>query len=157
MENSIKNNFESLPVETKTLTRKELEKIILDEDGFTVKDKRFLPKEEGGVFYYFRPEDLREVDYFPVVKEGDMITGIASLTKSPFTEKVFWMMSISVDQKYQGKHYATKLVEEIIRFTKEQGYELSVSGYRNKEVKDKLERLFTEFAEKYEVILVPQD
>lgn len=154
MENHLKDSFEKGPVETKTLTPQELEKIILDEDGRFVKDTRFLRKEEGGVFHYFRPEDLRTEHYFPIVKEGDIIIGIAALERSPFTEKVFWMMSISIDPKYQGNHYATKLVEEIVRFTKEQGYELSVSGYSNREAKDKLERLFNEFAEKYGVTLV---
>ena len=156
MKNYIRNSFEKAPVETKTLTPQELEKIILEEDGYTVKDKRFLSKEEGGVFHYFRPEDLRTENYFPIVKEGDLITGIAALQKSPFAEKLFWMKSISIDPKYQGNHYATKLAEEIIRFTKDQGYQLEVSGYSNREAKDKLERLFNKFAEKYRVTLVSE-
>lgn len=154
MDHVLKNNFEKAPVETKTFTPKELRELIVGKEH-EIKDARFLPKEEGGVFHYFRPEDLRTEDYFPIVREGDVITGIASLEKSPFEEKVFWMKSISVDPKYQGKHYATKLVEEICKFTKEQGYQLEISGYSNKDAKDKLERLFAEYAEKYGVVLVP--
>ncbi len=155
MENLIKNSFEKPSVETKTLTPQELRYLIVDEDEHEIKDSRFLSKEEGGVFHYFRPEDLKTENYFPIVKEGEIITGIAALQKSPFTEKLFWMKSISVDPKYQGNHYATKLVEEIVKFTKEQGYQLEVSGYSSKEAETKLERLFNEFAEKYGVRLVP--
>ncbi|MEK7228262.1 MAG: GNAT family N-acetyltransferase [Patescibacteria group bacterium] len=154
MENLIENNLENGPVEAKTITPQELREIIFDEDGYKVKDKRFLPKEEGGVFHYFRPEDLNTENYFSIIKEGNLITGVAALQKSPFTEKLFWMKSISIDPEYQGKHYATKLVEEIVRFTKEQGYHLEVSSYSSREAKAKLQRLFDEFADKYGVTLV---
>ncbi len=137
------------------MTPVELEKIILKSDRYTVKDSRFLSKEDGGVFHYFRPEDIRTESYFPIVKENNVITGIAALEKSPFTEKLFWMKSISIDPKYQGNHHATKLVEEITKFTKEQGYSLEISGYSSKEARNKLESLFNEFAEKYGVVLVP--
>ncbi len=156
MEGIIKNKFEKGPIKTETLTPQQLEKIILEEDRDNVKDKRFLSEEEGGVFHYFRQEDIRTEDYFPIVKKDNLIIGIAALQKSPFVEKLFWMKSISIDPEYQGNHYGTKLVEEINRFTKEQGYKLEVSKYSNKNVKDKLERLFNNFAEKYRVILVTE-
>jgi GNAT superfamily N-acetyltransferase len=145
---------ENISISTETLDSNGLEKIVYEDDHRTIKENRFNSIENGGVFKYFEPKYIREGSNFPIVKEDKIITGIAVLNKSPFKEKVFWVMSIDVDPKYQGQHHSTKLVEEVVKFTKDQGYSLELSGYTNKDAKDKLDRLFKEFAKKYGVALI---
>lgn len=154
MENFLKNKHENVIPTTETLAPNSLEKIVYEDDLRTIKDSRFNSIDNGGVFKYFEPKYIRDSDHFPVVKEKDTIVGIAVLNKSPFRDKTFWLMSVDIDPKYQGKHYSTKLLEEIFKFTKEQKFSLELSGYTNKDAKDKLERLFNEFSKKYNVILI---
>jgi ribosomal protein S18 acetylase RimI-like enzyme len=121
----ISEQNESIKTTTKVLSPEELEVLIYQGKG-TVQDTRFLPVEKGGSFKYFLLENVtgnilrKDSKYaFPVVMEGDKIVGISELQMNPDNPKIFWIKFISIDPKYQGRGYASKLAEEIFRFAKQ--------------------------------------
>ncbi|MFA6446051.1 MAG: GNAT family N-acetyltransferase [Candidatus Paceibacterota bacterium] len=116
-------------------------------------DKRFLSKEEGGVFEYSALEGTsinKEDFHFPVIKIGDNIIGLSKLQKDPYKDRNYWIQFLSIDPKYQEKGYASKLAEEIFRFAKQKGYSLETSSYTGIGYL-KLKGLFRKLAEKYSV------
>lgn len=99
-------------------------------------DNRFLPIEKGGVFKYFEVRNLTEGDYkkrgdriFPVVRINNEIVALSELEKNPNNPNNFWIKFVCVDHKYENNGYATKLIEEIFKFAKENNYSLTTSIY----------------------------
>lgn len=127
---------ENVPVVAETLSREELIDIIYKGGYEEISDKRFLPVEEGGVFKYLdisniiNPHSIKgEELYYPVVKLGDEIIGLAELEKSPREDNVYWIKFLSVDPKYQNRGFGSKLTEEVFRFAKGKGIVLQASPY----------------------------
>ena len=150
MESLEKN--ENLIATTETLTTDALIEIIYRGKNLP-QDKRFLSKEEGGVFGYSALEETsiyKEDFHFPVIKIGDKIIGLSKLQKDPYKDKNYWIQFLSIDPKYQEKGYASKLAEEIFRFAKQEGYSLETSSYTEIGY-EKLKDLFNKLAEQYSV------
>lgn len=145
-------SFEQESIKTKTLKPEELSERIYKGENLP-QDKRFLPVKDGGVFKYFRIDlpDWNDKDKsFPIVEVENEIVGLGELEKSPHEEKMLWIKFLSVDPKYQGKGYATKLAEEIFRFAQQEGFSLKGSIYSD-EGEQKLKHLFSRFAEQFSV------
>ena len=156
-------NREKLVIRTGTYSLEELSKLILGENPYSLKinDERFLPTEKGGVFKYFDYNLAIERDpltgeipqkFFPYVKKGETIVALAQLSESMYKkddeEKVFSISFVSVDPKFQGKGYASKLLEEIFLFAKEHKIILQNSTY-TEEGEEKLFNLIQRLREKY--------
>ena len=135
MEQSVIEQKEDSHVSTETLTKASLLDLVFKGES-EPQDKRFLPTEEGGVFRYLYLPDIisslnpQKEPLFPVVKDGDEVVGLAQLEKSPYKENRYWISFISVDPTYQGKRYASKLVEEIFNFAKRENVSLQASSYK---------------------------
>ena len=120
-------------------------------------DPRFLTTEEGGVFKYLDLSELigifaeKTERFFPVVEVNGQIVGISELQVNPNESNVVWIKHVSVDPKYQGNHYASKVIEEIFRFAKEKGYSLEASSYTNVGY-EKLKKVCNAMSEKYGVV-----
>ncbi len=150
---------ENLQLKIETMPLEDLMRIIYRGESVP-QDSRFLPKKEGGVFHYFDlPEILgtnrKEYVYFSVLKVGDIIVGIAEIEKDPYKENNFWIKQISVDPLYQGKGYASRLIEEIFNFAKTKEASLQSSIY-SEEGKEKLEKVIQGFSEKTGVPLIKE-
>lgn len=123
-------------------------------------DNRFLPIEKGGVFKYFNIKDLisihNEKKFYPLIELNNEVVALSELEESLNEQKSFWIKFVSVDPKYQGLGYASKLAEEIVRFTKEKGFSLESSS-RSEEGYKKLKPLFNKLTEKYFVHYIDTD
>lgn len=126
----------------------------------TVQDFRFLPLDKGGVFRYFNLRDIvgaftknLENKYYPVAELNEEIAGMAELERDPYRENNLWIKFISVDPKYQGQGCASKLIEDIFKFAKEQGCSLEESFYSD-DGEQKLKKIVRESAEKFGVELI---
>ena len=109
----------------------------------------------GGVFKYFTPEDALDVEgkenkYFSVVKLNDQIVALAGLQKDPYQSKNLWISFISVGPKYQSNRYASRLVEEIFSFAKNNDYSLHESAY-SEDGLQKLKKIVNKFAKETKV------
>jgi GNAT superfamily N-acetyltransferase len=148
---------EDLQFATRVIARQDLvEKIYQGEP--LLRDERFLPTEQGGVFGYFDLDDLRplsggENKFFPIAEINNEIAGLAELEVDPYKDKNLWIKFVSVDPKYQGHGCASKLVQEMFEFAKNQGCSLEES-LRSPEGEIKLKRLIRESAEKFHVKLI---
>ena len=145
MENNIEGQ-ERLPLETKTITGKEFIDLVYNDDSLP-QDKRFYSSQYGGVFKYLdlsESHNNSENKFYSLISLADMIVGLAELEKNPRAENVYWIKFLSVDPKYQGQGFASRLADEIFRFAKAQKISLE-EGYQ------KLKRKFNEFAQKYGV------
>lgn len=123
-----------------------------DEDDDT---EKIITNDEVAVFKYLDLNHLSNREYetiYPVVEAEDKIVGISELQKSPYEENVYWITFISVDPKYQGKGFASKLVEEIFKFAKENNVSLRNSRY-TEQGDQKLRNKIHEYSEKYNVKL----
>ena len=145
------------PVNVKTLSATEFKDRIYKGENMP-QDKRFLPVENGGVFKYLLLSDLirnyrNGNRFYPIVETKKEIAGIAELEKSPYQEKTLWIKFLSVDPKYQGNGYGTKLAEEIFRFAKEEGFSLEGSIYSDIG-RERLKKLLSRLAEKFGVEFV---
>lgn len=126
-----KNIIEKIPFERGVLSQQALAEIIYQGEHLP-KDKRFLRLEQGGVFRYFHINELFDKTsekFYPYIKESSEIVALCELEKDPSDEMNFWIKFISVDPKFQGKGYATKLIETIMEFAKEKGVKLEASMY----------------------------
>lgn len=122
-------------VHTKTISQKEMQK--LEWDGKVALDKFFT----GGI------GDI----HFPVVMVGDIVVGIAKIWKGTMKKYPFHAISmIAIAPEYQGKGYATMLVDEMFRFAKEKNLTLGVYDY-TKDGWTKLKALFNEKAKQHGV------
>ena len=143
------------------MTAEELQDIVY-QGHFLPKDKRFLDIEDGGAFEYFTPRIFGKQNLkncvFPVVKKGDLIVGLAEVEKSPYKgqENVVWVKFISIDPKYQGRGYASKLLDSIFRYAKDNNLVLEISVY-SLEGWEKLKKKNKELAEKYGVKIIDRE
>jgi len=145
-------NKENPLVNTETVTGNELVDVIYQGDSLP-HDERFLPSEKGGVFKYFDIRSLVENKkdlFYSIIKEASKVIGLSELEKIPNQEKQYWIKFVSIDPKYQGKGLASKLVEEIFRFARQEGATLESSSYSS-DGYDKLKPLFNKFAEEFSV------
>lgn len=114
-----------------TLNGEELFDLIYQGDSYPA-DKRFLDDKRGGVFKYFDLPKLvqrRKKLVYPNVMVNGKIVGLAELEQSPYEVGVWWISFLSVDPNFQGNQYASKVVEEIFRYAKEQGLIIQGSKY----------------------------
>ena len=125
---------EKIPViKIKTLTTDELENII--NKGSDITKERFKNLDDGGVFTFFYNEDvfdprLRDRNLYTIAEENSVIVGIGKLTKRQEQENLYEIASVSVDSKYQNRGYAKKILEEIFRTAKQNGWTLVASSYK---------------------------
>jgi len=146
-------------VETEVLTADELKEIIKKTRG-TPGHTRFLPVDKGGAFKYFDVSFLinspdRKL-YYPILKINDLIVGMCELEQKPHQQNNLWIKFITIDPAYQGKHLASRLCEQIMRFAKLQNYSLESSDY-NDVGYQKLRPLIHRLAKEFEVKLVGED
>jgi len=143
---------EQVKVETKILSADELLEIIYKGNSLP-QDTRFLPLEEGGVFKYFYPRDVVEIDgssskkLFPVICEAGKIVGLSELEQDPKNAQNFWIKFVSVDPEYQSRGYASELLRQIFQFAKDNGYTLEPSYYSEQgleKLKSVIEKLSAE-------------
>lgn len=149
-----KNHIERIG-EVKTFSQKELQDYVYQGKS-SLQDERFFSGYNGGVFKCFSLQSLNRFNttpdelFYPTVWRGNLITGIAELQKSPYEENMYWIKSVSVDKKYEGQGYASKLLEEVFRFAQEKGFSLEGSTYTPEGKKLRTKNL--ELSEKYNVI-----
>lgn len=145
-------NKEQIKVETKVLSTDELLEMIYKGTSFP-QDARFLSAEEGGVFMYFSPSDVISISrfpskkLFPIVYEADKVVGLSELEQDPKDAQNFWIKFVSIDQAYQDKGYASKLLRQIFQFAKDNGYTLEPSFYSKQgleKLKNVIEKLSVE-------------
>ena len=116
-------------------------------------DSRFLPVEEGGVFKYLDLSELihnKSTMFYPNVKVDGKIVALAQLQKDPRSENTFWKSFVAVDPSFQGKGYASQVLEETFRFAKEKNMTIVNSSY-NALGEEKLQKKNNELAQKYGV------
>lgn len=123
-------------------------------------DERFLADDKGGVFKFFEPNNLTSSNYkergdriFPVIRLNNEIVALSELEKNPYKDNNFWIKFISVDPKYQNQGFATKLIEKIFQFAKENNYSLETSIYTDEGLK-KLKKIINKLEEKTGVIVI---
>ncbi len=95
-------------------------------------DERFGSGRDNGVFRYFDIGKVlrrREKLFYPLVREGEVVVGLAELEESPYRENTYWISFMSIDPKFQEKGYSKRLVEETMRFAKERGIIVQRSTY----------------------------
>lgn len=142
-------------VKAETLTGQALFDLIYNGES-EPQDSRFLDQNEGGVFKYFNINDLinihqkREDLFYPVIKVDGKIVSICSLQKSPYEENLYWITEVSTDPFYQGKGYASHVLEETFRFAGEKGFDLEASTYSD-EGSQKLKSVCRKLAVQYSV------
>jgi GNAT superfamily N-acetyltransferase len=127
----------------KVLTSEQLiERIYQGEH--TPQDKRFLPIKNGGVFNYFHLGDLISYNekklFFVSAEVDEKIVGLSQLGEDPYKENNLFLQFVSVDPKYQGKGYASKILEGVFDFANKSHKSLELSFYTD-EGKQKLEKV----------------
>jgi GNAT superfamily N-acetyltransferase len=149
-------NHENLKVSCNVMSQKNMIDLIY-KDKSLPQDERFLSIEDGGVFKYFDLEDIFSERYenlpkreFILVQEGGTVAGIAGLRKNPYEKDGWWIGYVTVDPKFQGKGYATRLVDELFKNAAEKGITIETSGYSTSG-DQKLRPLFHKYSEKYQV------
>ncbi len=156
MENLKDSITEIFPERAETIPADSLEEIIYRGESIP-QDTRFLPFDHGGVFKYFFVNEVNNplggIKNYPIVKVGDMIVGLSELELDPYKPNNLWIKFISVDPAYQGKGYAKRLAEEIVRFAKSGGYSLEHSMFLG-EGKEKILGLVDMQAEKNGVKII---
>lgn len=157
MENSFNNQIEKNKPTVGVFTKQELVDYIYEGESLP-KNKRFLRTEDGGVFKYFDLElaigfSLKDIEkVFPYIKVRNEIVGISQLHQSEKGSKNYWISFISIDPTFQEKGYATKLIEEIMKYAKSRDITLETSSY--KEIGfERLHKVLHREAEKYGVVL----
>lgn len=148
-----KNNQESESV-FKTYSGSDFIKEIY-KGGRFLKDKRFFDFEKGGSFRYLNVSDVvrnQQNYYFPTVKIGDKIIALVQLEKAPSYEgeNTYYKSFCSVDSEFQGKGYASEVLEETFQFASKYNMKLINSSY-NGEGELKLQKKNLELAQKYNV------
>ena len=134
----------------KVLTSDELIELIYQGEGVP-QDKRFVPTEKGGVFEHLDLGDItmaKKGEIFFVAAEIDgEIVGLSQLEKNPRKEDNWWIEFVNVDSKYQGKGYASKMLEKIFDLANKNGKSLYLSAYTI-EGKQKLKKTVERLIEK---------
>lgn len=154
----MENKFEQKEnlIKADTMTGQELLDLIYQGQSLP-QDSRFLDPKKGGVFKYFNlSHNLinfnRKLEnlFYPIVKIDNKVVALCELQKSPYEENLYWIEGVSVDPAYQGKHYASMVLEETLRFAKEKGVALLGSQY-SEEGLAKLKSVCHRLADKYGV------
>ncbi len=116
------------------LTAKELEDIIYKGESLP-QDSRFLPTKDGGVFRFFEPKDCldnQDGKKFPIIKENDLIVGLAELEQSYFQDNVIIVKNVAVDQNFRSNGYGIKLIDKIFQYAQDNDLMLQLSSYVDK-------------------------
>ncbi len=155
-QNIIVENKEIEP-KVEIISSKDLIEKIYQDDSI-VRDERFLPFNDGGVFKYFDVGDLinkisKSNRLYPVVELDGLIVGISELEQDPDNSNNFWIKFISVDPLYQGKGYATLLIEKIFEFAKQNNYSLELSFY-SKQGLEKLKKVIERKIEETDIKII---
>ena len=154
MDNGLEKR-EDLKIQVEILTKQDFKELVYKEGRLP--DKRFLPPDEGGVFSDYL--DLNEVIsfdksvvLFPVIKVNDLVVGVAKLEHSPYEENLAWVQFVAVDPQYQGRGYASKLIEKIFQYADENNLTLQISKYgKSGEGELKLKNSTKRLTNQYEV------
>lgn len=130
------------------LSSNEMSKYIYRDDEY---DPRFQNYKDGGKFKYLSSDDFNsnEVRFF-IIKENDLVVGLAHIRKSPYTENTWWLSYLSIDKDYQNKGYASKLTDYIFKWFNKNNLNFETSSY-TEEGMIKLKPLFNKLAQKYKV------
>ena len=171
IEDSLKKENHEKIIETGVYDLDSFKKEILKDNPFMieVKDSRFLPIDKGGVFKYFHYiEDFENNSYvtgealkkfFPFIKINNEIVALSKLSERSteyFKENTYAISFVSVDKKFQGKGYASKLLEEIFLFAKKHKIHLQNSSYSN-EGEEKLYEVVQRLRKKYPEVDFQED
>lgn len=145
------SNFErkEKPVISKVLNKEEMIDLIYAGESLP-QNKDF---KDDGRFKYFDIKNLlsHNVDsVYPILKKGDNIIGLSELQVSPYDEKTLWIMFVSIAENFRGQGNASRLIEDIFRYAKDNNFKLENSSY-NEDGDLKLKNKFLELAEKYNV------
>jgi GNAT superfamily N-acetyltransferase len=139
---------EELKVESKIISQDELLEII-NRGG--IEDTRFFLSEKGGVFKYFDINGANIHDdhrkNYATIQIKDKIVGLSELEQDPGDKNNYWVKSIDVDPEYQGKGYASMLIDKIFEFAKNNNYSLVISRYSvegEERLKNKIKRTIQE-------------
>jgi GNAT superfamily N-acetyltransferase len=147
MENLNLNKKENITPKADILSYETLLKQIYKGENLP-QDKRFLSTEKGGVFKYFELSNLNDMyskdRFYPVIKLNDEIVALSEIEKNNLKENNYWIKFISVDPKYQNNGYATKLIENIFKFAKENNYSLETSIYSDEGI-EKIKNIVDKF------------
>ncbi len=97
---------------------------------------------------------------WPVIKNGEGdIVGICKLVKhyDDIDENKRYMYFLSVDPKFQGQGYASKLVDNLFKYLRANGLFLEMSSYTSEHSWERLRSLFKRYSKKYGVRLLGND
>ncbi|MFC1608752.1 GNAT family N-acetyltransferase [Patescibacteria group bacterium] len=161
MENLIASKIEKEPeIKTSIISKEELLGRIYKGESLP-QDKRFLAVKKGGVFKYFKLDNLTNPfagDFsYAISEEGDKITGLAELQKSADDENIIWMKFLSIDPEFQGKRHASKVAREVMEYIKDNNLTLEMSSYSSREGWEKLKPLFRRLSDEYEVEMIDEE
>lgn len=151
---------EMVSVDSGVMTKDQLAELIYKNQSLP-QDRRFLPFNEGGVFKYFWLSDLTQIYEdadlaFPYIKEDGVVVALAKLMKGSKGKNTLAISFVSVDPKYQGKGYASKLYDEIFRYAKEKNMSVASTPYSD-DGHRQLKTLGSRYAEKYGVNYIPNE
>ena len=117
-------------------------------------DRRFLPKDRGGVFAFFHLPHLVGIyakdEYYPLLEVNGVAVGLAKLQQDTDQPDRLGISFISVDPKFQGRGYASLLVDELMRFAKSREATVYTSSYTDAGY-EKLKPIFKRYADKHGV------
>ncbi len=114
---------------------------------------------------YFTPDDLgygseyRNKPFFVVLKEYEKIIGIAKVgyySLSSNQENDYSISYFSIDKDYRYNGYARLMCDELFKYAKNNYLEISTSAYTVLG-KEQLQKLFNEYAKKYNVVFYDRD
>lgn len=149
--NEFKMFLESTNATITIETVSSLTKIIQSSDDETVFDRiRYFSSFDLG---YMSERECKP--YFVVLTENttQKIIGIAKVgyfSGSAMHENQYSISFFSIDKDYRYSGYARLMCDELFKYAKEKGYEMSTSQYTVLG-KRQLEKLFVEYANKYNV------
>lgn len=133
---------------TETLTAEEMKGIVYSE-GYHAPTQRFLPFKEGGVFEYFHASsDLASsyTTFYPVVREAELIVGLAKLQEDAGAKDRLWVCFLSIDPEYQGRGYSKKLMQEIGTFAQDSNFKSIELSYFSSMGRERLAPAISRYA-----------
>ena len=109
---------------------------------------RVMPENDSEVFYYFCAFDNEKI-------VGVLKLRVGNQGSISYPNCKNWMMHLSIDLDYQGKGYSKLLIEECMKFCKENNLDILMSGYSDIGWQ-RIRSNFHKFAEKYSVKLIDE-
>ena len=145
--------LEELRFQTETINGRDLLKqILVDGDP----DIRFLPIDQGGVFYFSPLHEFSEIRkegvYYSLLKLNGLIVGIAQVEINPRDSTVLWLKSVSVDLNLKGQRYSEKLLREVFAFAKSMNFTLHLSKFTT-EGAERLEHQIKRLAHEFSIVV----